>query len=158
MSLLTQTPTVNGSLESLGVGRNHLRNPTLPEKMKIIDSWFKKIQVAAFKANNKVRKSVQQRKEKKDGGESDSSEEEEPETNQLRKYVELEQIAEFMVESAFVSDKDGAIKQIMKVLRLKSRAGTMNLAHFQKVFVRPIFRESLVESLRDIEEMAAIAE
>jgi hypothetical protein len=35
-----------------------------------------------------------------------------------------------MVESAFVGDKDGAIKQIMKGLRLKSRTGTMSLAHF----------------------------
>jgi hypothetical protein len=29
-----------------------------------------------------------------------------------------------------VSDKDGAIKLIMKALKLKARSGTMHLAHF----------------------------
>jgi hypothetical protein len=62
MSLHTggmKSPTVNTSCDSISeIGKSKLRNPTLPEKMKIIDKWFRKIQVTAFKANNKPRKSV----------------------------------------------------------------------------------------------------
>jgi hypothetical protein len=59
-------------------------------------------------------------------------------------------VAEFMVEKRICGDRDAAFKQIIKILKLNERTGKLNKDHFEKIFTRPLFKESLVEVLADI--------
>jgi hypothetical protein len=55
-----------------------------------------------------------------------------------------------MVEKRICGDRDAAFKQIIKILKLNERTGKLNKDHFEKIFTRPLFKESLVEVLADI--------
>ena len=98
------------------------REPTLPEKMDIVNKWF-----ASRATNGKSFKQAE---------------------------VEIELIAELLVEKQLVSDRDTGIKFIMKSLGIREQDKDMSLnyAQFQRIFCRSVFKESLIEVLRVIEE------
>ena len=71
--------------------------------------------------------------------------------NYVPEFVFMSTISEFIAEQGLASDKEAALKQIIKALKLNDRVGKMNHAQFQKIFIRSIFKESLLDILRDIE-------
>ena len=56
------------------------------------------------------------------------------------------------VTKQLVSDRDTGVKHIMKSLRIKDKDTKLNYSVFQRIFCRSIFKESLIEVLREIEE------
>ena len=62
------------------------------------------------------------------------------------------EIAEMFVVKQLVSDKDTGVKHIMKSLNIKDKDIKLNYTIFQRVFCRSIFKESLTEVLREIED------
>ena len=62
------------------------------------------------------------------------------------------EIAEMLVKKQLVSDKDTGVKHIMKSLNIRDKEIKLNYTIFQRVFCRSIFKESLTEVLREIEE------
>mmetsp|Transcript_25779 Transcript_25779/g.32082 ORF Transcript_25779/g.32082 Transcript_25779/m.32082 type:complete len:285 (+) Transcript_25779:558-1412(+) len=99
------------------------RKPNLPEKISVINKWF------ASCGNGKNFKQFE---------------------------VSIERIAELFVQKQLVSDTDTGIKTIMKNLNIRevvdNKEFTLDFALFQRIFIRRIFKESLVEVLREIEE------
>lgn len=62
------------------------------------------------------------------------------------------EIADMFVAKNLVTDKDTGVKQIMKSLNLKDKDIEINYSIFQRIFCRSVFKESLVEVTREIEE------
>ena len=71
----------------------------------------------------------------------------------LPNLVDMEMIAEFFVAKNLQNDKDSAIKQIVKALKLLERGGKLNRDHFLKIFVVSIVKDSIVEVISDIEDI-----
>ena len=113
---MLQVPEAKISLSSTD------RVPTLPEKMEIVDSWFK--------SNVKTVKSYRQAD------------------------VHINLIAELLVAKQLASDKDTGIKVIVKTLNLRETDKDMylNYALFQQLFIRCLFKESLIQVLKEIEQ------
>ena len=60
-------------------------------------------------------------------------------------------IAQFLQEKKLAPDRDAALKQIVKSLKLLERTGKMNNDQFIKLFARSIFKDSMIDVLHDIE-------
>ena len=101
------------------------RMPTLPEKMTIVNKWFASCCTLAGNKNYK------------------------------QADVEIEVIADLLVAKQLVSDTDTGIKLIVKSLNIRdteTKELKLNYALFQRIFCRSIFKESLIEVLREIED------
>ena len=66
--------------------------------------------------------------------------------------LKIEHVAELLVEKALVSDIDTGIKTIQKALSLKQKVDKFTFELFQRIFVRAIFKESLIEVIHDIKQ------
>ena len=70
--------------------------------------------------------------------------------------IGIEVIADLLTSKQLVSDRDTGVKHIMKSLGMKEQERIadirVNYAHFQRIFCRSIFKESLIEVLREIED------
>jgi len=98
------------------------RTPTMPEKIDMINRWF------ASCAKGKNYKQVD---------------------------FSIDRIAELMVQKQLSSDIDTGIKMVLKSLNIREQDKdevTINYALFQRIFIRCVFKESLVEVLHEIEE------
>jgi hypothetical protein len=64
--------------------------------------------------------------------------------------VAIESIGQMLVDKRLVPDVDTAIKKMQKLLNSREKVNMMTFTTFQKVFVRAIFKESLIEMIRGI--------
>lgn len=96
------------------------RNPTLPEKLEIVNKWY-----ASVCGKDKNYRNVD---------------------------VSIDVISELLVSKQLVSDRDTGVKFIMKQLQIREadRDMSLNYSLFQRLFVRCIFKQSLVEVLDEI--------
>ena len=97
------------------------RAPTLPEKIEIVDKWFRSMTIGL---------------------------------NYKTAEVSIKDIADLFVSKQLASDKDTGIKIVLKSLNIRqqdSEVVRINYALFQRIFCRCVFKESLVEVLREIE-------
>ena len=69
-------------------------------------------------------------------------------------YIDLSlgELADMFVGKNLVTDRETGIKHIMKSLNIKDPEIKINYSTFQRVFCRSIFKESLIEVLREIEQ------
>lgn len=97
------------------------RTPTLPEKIEIVDKWFSSMIVGL---------------------------------NFKTAEISIKDVADLFVSKLLVSDLDTGIKLVLKSLNIRqqdSEVMRINYKLFQRIFCRCVFRESLVEVLREIE-------
>ena len=98
------------------------RNPSLPEKMNIVNQWF-----SSCSDNSRSFKQAE---------------------------ASIDRISELLVTKQLVSDKDTGLKLIMTYLNINEadKEIFISYTHFQRLFCRSLFKESLIEVLHEIEE------
>lgn len=69
--------------------------------------------------------------------------------------VGVQQLGQVLVDKGLVPDVDTALKTMHRLLNSHDRIHSMTLAVFQRIFVRSIFKESLIETISEIKKQSA---